>query len=276
MPDSFRPELFESRFIEDGEARLLLEGERSRRKRELLMRAAFWRVEDPGRRTIVIAATEEERAELVQITHDLYDAELPGQYTAEFREWRFLSGAVVKIATGLQEAAGFADLFDRLCVNHVEDFGYWELEAMFGLLRTGHGRSPTVRATRIPERDVRELFPEAISFKRGGRSFDDLTRRVSREVAALESVVLALTAHLHATHDGETWKRVVQARLQVPHEHHEAEFRDLLHAIDTTEVDRTRLIAALERARHRLAEKEGRPAGACHRTCSPSCSLRAR
>jgi hypothetical protein len=273
-PASFRPETFESRFIEGVEDRLLLEGERNRRKREILVRAAFWRVEDPMRRVILIAANEHERAELVQISHDLFDGEMPGQYTSEFREWRLLSGAVVKFAAGLAEAQRFAEPFDRLCIDHVEDFGYWELESMFGLLRTGAGRTPTVRATRIPERDVRDLFPEAISFKRGGRSFEALTRRVSREVAALESVVLALTAHLHATHDGETWKRVVEARLQVPHEHHEAEFRDLLLAIDTAEVDRTRLVSALEHARHRLAEKEGLPAGACHRTCPQRCSLR--
>jgi hypothetical protein len=62
----------------------------------------------------------------------------------------------------------------------------------------------------------------------------------------------------------------------VPHEHHEQEFRDLLFAIDTAEVDRSRLMYALERARHRLAEKEGATAGACHRTCPQKCSLRAR
>ncbi|WP_437310023.1 hypothetical protein [Sorangium sp. So ce388] len=274
MPDSFHPESFESRFIEGIEDRLLLEGERNRRKREILVRSAFWRVEDPGRRSILIGATEAERTELVQISHDLFDGELPGQYTSEFREWRFLSGAVVKIAAGLQEATRFGATFDRVCIDHAEDFGLWEVEAMFGLVRTGAGRAPTVRATHIPERNIRELFPEAISFRRGGRSFEALTRKVSRETAALESVVLALTAHLHATHDGETWARVIQARLQVPHEHHEAEFRDLLYAIDTSESDRRRLLTALERARHRLAEKEGAPAGACHRTCPQTCSLR--
>ena len=272
----FTPEAFEARFVEGPEDVLLLEGERNRRKRELLLRAALWRIEDPGRRVMVIAAHETARAELVQLSHDLFDGELPGQYTSEFREWRLLSGAVVKMAAGLHEASRFNEGFDRICIDHADDFGYWELEAMFGLLRTGPGRSPTVRATRIPERDIRDLFPAAISFVRGGRSFEALTRRVSREVAALESVVLALTAHLHATHDGDTWKRVVDARLQVPHEHHEAEFRDLLFAIDTAEVDRTRLLSALERARHRLAEKEGSTAGACHRTCPHTCSLRTR
>jgi hypothetical protein len=267
-------ESFEARFVEGDEECLMLEGERSRRKREILVRAAFWRIEHPGRRAIMIAATEGDRAELVQISHDLYDGEVPGQYMAQFREWRFLGDAVVKIATGLQEAARFTERFDRVCISHTEDFGLWEIEAMFGLVRTGPGRTPTVRATRIPERDIRDFFPAAISFKRGGRSFDALTRRVSREVAALESVVLALTAHLHATHDGETWARVIQARLEVPHEHHEAEFRDLLYAIDTVEADRTRLNGALEKARHRLAEKEGAPAGACHRTCPPNCALR--
>jgi hypothetical protein len=273
-PLGFTPESFEARFIEGTEDSLLLEGERNRRKREILVRAAFWRVEDPMRRTLLVGATEADRAELVQISHDLFDGELPGQYTSEFREWRFLSGATVKIAAGLDEAARFGATFDRVCIDHTEDFGYWEIEALFGLVRTGQGREPTVRATHIPERNIRELFPAAISFRRGGRSFDALTRRVSREVAALESVVLALTAHLHATHDGETWQRVIDARLQVPHEHHEAEFRDLLFAIDTAEVDRSRLLSALERARHRLAEKEGATAGACHRTCPQRCSLR--
>ncbi len=276
MPYSFHPESFEDRFISWAEEVLLLDGERNRRKRELLMRSAFWRIEDPGRRVIVIAATEADRAELVQISHDLYDAEVPGQYMAEFREWGFLSGAIVKLATGLTEASRFTERFDRVCISHVEDFGYWEIEAMFALVRTGAGRTPTVRATRIPERDVRDFFPAAISFRTGGRSFESLTRRVSREVAALESVVLALTAHLHATHDGDTWNTVIRARLEVPHEHHEEPFRDLLYAIDTCEADRTLLLAALERARHRLAEKEGGAAGACHRTCPPTCSLRLR
>lgn len=273
MPDA-PLESFEARFVEGAEERLLLNGERSRRKRELLLRAAFHRIEHPGRRVIVIAATEADRTELVQLSHDLYDGEVPGQYMAEFREWRFLGGAIVKLATGLQEAARFTERFDRVCISHTEDFGLWEVEAMFSLVRIGPGRTPTVRGTRIPERDISDFFPESISFKRGGRSFEALTRRVSREVAALESVILALTAHLHATHDGETWARVIQARLEVPHEHHEAEFRDLLFAIDTVETDRTRLMSALERARHRLAEKEGAPAGACHRTCPQTCSRR--
>ncbi|XXX79193.1 hypothetical protein WMF30_10505 [Sorangium sp. So ce134] len=271
----FSPLSWERRFIESPEPRILLEGEVRCGKRRILLQAAAHLIEVPGRRTVILASSREAHAEIVRETDALY-GDLPGQYMAEFAEWRFLSGATIRVAVGVDEARA-AELYDRVCIDHVEEFGWEQLTQAVGLLRHGPGRSPTVRGTRRVERELRHIFPVRITFDVGSPDFG--WSSMSPATAALEEVVVALTQHLEATHDGVTWSNVVRARERVPRADlvpRERELRELLQAIDAAENDRNTLLSLLERARHRLAEIEGATAGACHRTCPATCSLRPR
>ncbi|MGK3995073.1 hypothetical protein [Sorangium sp. So ce1024] len=267
------PLSWERYFIESHDPRILLEGKVRSGKRRVLLQAAGHQLEVPWRRTLVLASSETAKAEIVREMHALY-AELPGAYAAQYSEWRFFGGAVIRVAAGLAEARA-PELYDRVCVDHVEEFGWEQLTQAVGMLRQGPGRTPTVRGTRRVERELRHIFPVRVAYDLDAAP--DLGWGVmSPATAALEEVILALTQHLEATNDGLTWSNVVRARERVPRERLERELRDLLQAIDAAEADRGTLLSLLERARHRLAEIEGAAAGACHRTCPADCSLRPR
>jgi hypothetical protein len=271
-PPSWRPTEWQARFIGSTEVSIALEGHENCGKDRTLIEAAAYGVDDPMWRAVVIAIGADEKAELVRATERVY-GRLPGAYAAEFSQWTFLSGAVVRVAGSLQEARAGTG-YDSVCLRHIEEFRHSEIPAAARLLRRVPGRTPRLRATHRIDRDWRRYFPARITFD--GSDLDPLFGEPSPESADLERLVLALTHHLHASLSARTWDAVRDAVQVMSPGPHAAETVELVKIVETANDDRGRLLAALDRARHRLAEMQGAEPGACHATCGSSCSLRAR
>jgi hypothetical protein len=236
-----------------------------------LIEAAAEGHQDPLWRAVIICIGAEAKASMVREAGAVY-ARLSAVYAAEFSsEWLFQSsGAIVRIADGLHEARCSTG-WDMICLDHIEEFRASERLEVPRLLRRVPGRHPRIRATARVDRDWRRQFPARITFD--GEDAGDLDVEPNPEATDLERLVHALTRYQDTSSDDE-WARAVDAARLVAPGKHDAETSALIKIVDAKDGDEKRLRAALERARHHLAELQGAPAGSCHRTCRAGCSLR--
>jgi hypothetical protein len=267
---SWRPTAWQARFIASLEPRIGLEGHDRCGKQRCLIEAAAVGVDDPLWRAVIITIGAEAKADLVRATERVY-SRAGATYAAQFSEWRWSFGATVRLAGSLAEARGGAG-YDMVCLEHIEEFRHSEIPLAFALRRNVPGRKARVRMTRRIDRDWRRYFPARITFDDGeGEPVDE---GAIEESTDLERLVLALTAHLHRTGGASTWDAVRDAVHVMAPGPHDAETSDLVKAVEARDGDEQRLLLALDRARHHLAEMQGAGPGACHPTCAPSCSLR--
>ncbi len=273
-PPSWRPTAWQQRFIASDEPRIALEGHEACGKQRCLIEAAAYGIDDPVWRAVIITIGAASKAALVRATEAVYGSLPDVSYSGVFWEWTFAGGAIVRLAGSLQEARASTG-YDTVCLEHLEEFRDSEITEARRLLRRVPGRVARLRATRRVNLDWRRHFPARITFEEGDDA-EPLFGALSAEAADLERLVLALTHHLHASMSAGTWDAVRDAIRVMSTGPHAAETVALVKSVETADDDRGRLLAALDRARHHLAELQGAEPGACHATCGSTCSLRAR
>jgi hypothetical protein len=274
-PPSWRPTAWQERFIHSLERSIWLKGPEDCGKQRCLIEVAAVGHEDPLWRAVIICVGQHDKAAMVRATEPIYKR-LSAEYAAEFgSEWRFqTSGAVVRIADGVHEARASTG-YDVVCLNHIEEFRDSEISEARRLLRRVQGRRPRLRATFRSGREWERHFGAGILFEDGDEQ--DLDAEPTQELTDLERLVVAITIHRASTASGAatgTWERVLDTARSIPAAPRDAATDTLIKAVDAKDADDKRLSAALDRARHHLAELQGAEAGACHTTCSSACSLR--
>lgn len=270
-PPSWRPTAWQERFVHSLERSIWIKGPEDCGKQRCLIEVAAVGHADPLWRAVIICIGQHDKAAMVRATDPIY-TRMSAQYAATFSsEWRFQpSGAIVRIADGVHEARASTG-YDVVCLNHVEEFRDSEISEARRLLRRVQGRHPRLRATVRAGREWERHFGAGILFEEG--EDEDLCPEPNPEATGLERLVHALTRYQDTSSDDE-WARAVEAARLIAPGKHDAETSALVKIVDAKDGDEKRLRAALERARHHLAELQGAPAGSCHRTCRAGCSLR--
>jgi hypothetical protein len=278
MSSDFRELLpWQVRFVRSRERKLLLAGREGCGKVTALLRAAVERIDEGAYRGVVIASGEDMREELVRRARALYaHMDLLGAYDESFKTWFFASGAQVRFAVGPHVTGG---PYDFVGISRVFDFSYIENRRLMALARPGEGG--VVRATELLGQSPRDLYGHRVEVDFRDDAHDDFDEpdRPDPEIADLDRLVRALTRHAQVAPNEHSWKIVRQVAQTVRRAgNHDRAVLVLLDRIDAMDDDKERLDAALDEARHRLAERD--PVGAlddgsgCHRTCSSACSLR--